>query len=240
MILKPFEVAHTAESLNRLAGTLNDLGDGVRIVMEHTGRYYESVAQFLHGAGFFVSALNPLLIKEYGDGRLRGVKTDKTDAVKIARFALDNWEELRQYTPMDTIRYQLKTLNRQYQLASKNRTACANNLVALLEQSFPGIRSLFDSPVRSDGSQKWVDFVDTFWHLDCVAGLNLNTLPSAIAKGVAGTAITSAKRRQLRSTPTPASVLHWFPNPIPQSSWSGKPLLSSMLFPAPSRSTVPR
>ena len=172
--LKPFEVAHTAESLNRLAGTLNDLGDGVRIVMEHTGRYYESVAQFLHGAGFFVSALNPLLIKEYGDGRLRGVKTDKTDAVKIARFALDNWEELRQYTPMDAIRYQLKTLNRQYQLASKNRTACANNLIALLEQSFPGIRSLFDSPVRSDGSQKWVDFVDTFWHLDCVARLSLN------------------------------------------------------------------
>ena len=60
--LKPFEVAHTAESLNRLAGTLNDLGDDVRVVMEHTGRYYESVAQFLHGSGFFVSALNPLLI----------------------------------------------------------------------------------------------------------------------------------------------------------------------------------
>ena len=75
---------------------------------------------------------------------------------------------------MDAIRYQLKTLNRQYQLASKNRTACANNLIALLEQSFPGIRSLFDSPVRSDGSQKWVDFVDTFWHLDCVARLSLN------------------------------------------------------------------
>ena len=174
MTLKPFEVAHTAESLNRLAGTLNGLGDGVRVVMEHTGRYYESVAQFLHGAGFFVSALNPLLIKEYGDGKLRGGKTDKSDAVKIARFALDNWDELRQYTPMDAIRYQLKTLNRQYQLASKNRTACANNLIALLEQSFPGIRSLFDSPVRSDGSQKWVDFVDTFWHLDCVARLSLN------------------------------------------------------------------
>ena len=69
---------------------------------------------------------------------------------------------------MDTIRYDLKTLNRQFQLASKQRTACSNNLIALLEQSFPGIRKCFDSPVRSDGTQKWVDFAHTFWHVDCV------------------------------------------------------------------------
>ena len=180
--LKPFEVAHTSDGLKQLAEKLNGLGNDVRVVMEHTGRYYETVAQFLHRAGFFVSALNPLLIKEYGGGKLRGVKTDKADAVKIAKFALDNWEELRQYTPMDTIRYQLKTLNRQCQLATKNRTACSNNLVALLEQSFPGIRSLFDSPVRSDGSQKWVDFVDTFWHLDCVARLSLNVFTERYCK----------------------------------------------------------
>ena len=75
---------------------------------------------------------------------------------------------------MDTTRYELKTLNRQFQLSSKNRTACSNNLVALLEQNFPGIRSLFTSPPRADGSQKWVDFVDTFWHVDCVRGVSLN------------------------------------------------------------------
>ena len=69
---------------------------------------------------------------------------------------------------MDTIRYDLKTLNRQFHLASKQKTASANNLIALLEQTFPGVRKCFDSPVRSDGSQKWVDFVITFWHADCV------------------------------------------------------------------------
>ena len=69
---------------------------------------------------------------------------------------------------MDAIRYDRKTLNRQFQLASKQRTASANNLIALLEQSFPGIRKCFDSPVRSDGTQKWVDFAHSFWHVDCV------------------------------------------------------------------------
>lgn len=136
--------------------------------MEHTGRYYEAVANVLHEAGFFVSAVNPLLIKEYGGNSLRRVKTDKADAVKIARYALDNWADLRDYTPMDRIRYDLKTLNRQFHLASKQKTATSNNLIALLEQSFPGVRKCFDSPVRSDGTQKWVNFAHDFWHADCV------------------------------------------------------------------------
>ena len=116
----------------------------------------------IHNRGLCVSAVNPLLIREYGGNSLRRVKTDKADAKKIARYGLDNWAELREYTPMDTIRYELKTLNRQFQLASKNRTACSNNLVALLDQSFPGANRWFDSPVREDGSQKWVDFIVTF------------------------------------------------------------------------------
>lgn len=83
---------------------------------------------------------------------------------------------------MDTIRYDLKTLNRQFQLASKQRTATANNLIALQEQSFPGIRKLFDSPVRSDGTQKWVDFTHDFWHADCVRGSSQNAFTERYRK----------------------------------------------------------
>lgn len=140
--------------------------------MEHTGRYYEPVAQYIHESGMFVSAVNPLLIREYGNNSLRRVKTDKADSLKIARYALDNWSELRQYTPMDIVRYELKTLNRQFNLYSKTRTSLSNNLIALLDQSFPGINRWFDSPARKDGSQKWVDFVITFWHAECVASVS--------------------------------------------------------------------
>ncbi len=182
VVMRPFDVLHNAQGFAGLAERLNSLDGEIKVVMEHTGNYYEAIAMFLHGAGFTVSAVNPLLIKEYGGNSLRKVKTDKADSVKIARYALDNWDELRQYTPMDTIRYELKTLNRQFQLASKNRTACSNNLVALLEQSYPGIRSMFDSPVRLDGSQKWVDFVDSFWHVDCVAKLSLNAFTERYRK----------------------------------------------------------
>lgn len=178
----PFDVHHSAENLIALAQQLKAIEGETRVVMEHTGRYYEGIAKALHEAGLFVSAVNPLLIKEYGNNSLRKVKTDKADAVKIARYALDNWADLRDYTPMDTIRYDLKTLNRQFQLASKQKTATANNLIALQEQSFPGIRKLFDSPVRSDGTQKWVDFTHDFWHADCVRGSSQNAFTERYRK----------------------------------------------------------
>jgi transposase len=172
VVVKPYEVRHTASELRELAQSLKSLDGETRVIMEHTGRYYEPVAQLLHNAGFFVSAVNPLLIREYGNNSLRRVKTDKADSLKIARYGLDNWAELREHTPMETIRYQLKNMSRQFNLYTKSKTAFKNNLIALLDQTYPGANALFDSPVRDDGSQKWVDFAAAFWHVDCVRGLS--------------------------------------------------------------------
>lgn len=71
----PFDVTHDAEGLASLAEQLKALDGETRVVMEHTGRYYEPVAKALHEAGLYVSAVNPLLIKEYGANSLRRVKT---------------------------------------------------------------------------------------------------------------------------------------------------------------------
>ena len=54
VVFKPFEVLHTAEGLDSLVEKLKALKGEKRIVMEHTGRYYEAVAMYLHNAGFFV------------------------------------------------------------------------------------------------------------------------------------------------------------------------------------------
>ena len=39
----------------------------------------------------------------------------------------------------------------------KQKTAAKTNLIALLDTTYPGVNKLFDSPVRADGSEKWVD-----------------------------------------------------------------------------------
>ena len=174
VLLPPRDYRHTQSSINELIATIKGLDGETKVCMEHTGRYYEPVASWLTNAGIFVSAVNPKLIRDFGDESLRAPKTDKADSKKIARFALDRWTKLRQYSPMDETRNQLKTMNRQFSFYTDQKTAMKNNLIALLDQTFPRANSFFDSPARSDGSQKWVDFVYTYWHVDCVRGKSLS------------------------------------------------------------------
>ena len=173
VVMKPKDFPHTQSSINDLISRILSLEGETKVCMEHTGRYYEPVATWLSNAGIFVSAVNPVLIKEFGDDSLRTPKTDKADAKKIARYTLDRWAILKQYSRMDEIRNQLKTMNRQFGFYMDQKTAMKNNLIALLDQTYPGANDFFDSPARSDGSQKWVDFVHTYWHVDCVRGKSL-------------------------------------------------------------------
>ena len=174
VLLPPRDYRHTQSSINELIATIKGLDGETKVCMEHTGRYYEPMAHWLSAAGIFVSAVNPKLIRDFGDESLRAPKTDKADSKKIARFALDRWTKLRQYSPMDETRNQLKTMNRQFSFYTDQKTAMKNNLIALLDQTFPGANGFFDSPARSDGSQKWIDFVYTYWHVDCVRGKSLS------------------------------------------------------------------
>ena len=221
----PYEVRHTTSELRELAISLKSLNGETRVVLEHTGRYYEPVVQTLSNAGIFVSAVNPLLIKEYGNNSIRKVKTDKADALKIARYGLDNWSELREYTTVDISREQLKILNRQCSLYGKNKTALKNNLIALLDQSFPGINSFFSSPVREDGSQKWVDFALSFWHVDCVRELSLNAFSERYRKW--------CKRNSYNSiSSTATSIYHYSKELVPTlpKNDSTKILLAEAIF----------
>ena len=173
VLMPPREIPHTHSQINALIELIRGLDGETKVCLEHTGRYYEPVATRLSDAGIFVSAVNPILIKNFGDDSLRTPKTDKADSKKIARYALDRWANLKQYGCMDNTRSQLKTMNRQFGFYMNQKTAMKNNLIALLDQTYPGANDFFDSPARSDGSQKWVDFIYTYWHVDCVRSKSL-------------------------------------------------------------------
>lgn len=104
---------------------------------------------------------------------MRKAKTDKIDAVKLANMAIERWLCLKEYTPEDEIRQTLKICSRQYDHYNKIKTMLKNNLIALLDQIFPGVNKLFTSPARkSDGHEKWVDFALKFWHCKCVSRIS--------------------------------------------------------------------
>ena len=174
VLMPPCDIPHTQSAINLLIEKIQCLDGETKVCMEHTGRYYEPIATWLSDAGIFVSAVNPILIRNFGEESLHVPKTDKADSIKIARYTLDRWSKLVQYGNMDKTRNQLKTMNRQFDFYMVQKTAMKNNLIALLDQTYPGANAFFDSPARSDGSQKWVDFVHTYWHVDCVRSRSLN------------------------------------------------------------------
>jgi transposase len=127
VIAQPFDVLHTDSDLKKLAAFIKSLPGETKVVMEYTGTYYEPIANALHNEGIFVSVVNPLLIDDYGTNRVRKVKTDKKDALKIASYAIDRWLDLREYIPAEDIRKTLKVMNRQYIQYGKN-SALSRNL----------------------------------------------------------------------------------------------------------------
>lgn len=134
--------------------------------MEYTGRYYEPLANYLYNAGLRVSVINAILIHDYSNSSIR--KTDKKAAVKIANYGLDRWLDLPEYMPEDELRQALKVYNRQFSQYSKLKVILVNNLIALSDQTFPGVDGLFGKPPRQDGHQKWIDFIKDCWHKDCI------------------------------------------------------------------------
>ena len=168
VVISPFEVCHTDSELSELARRLKSLNGETRVVMEATGNYHLPVAQALHNTGLYVSVVNAKLVHGYGNNELRRVKTDRKDAVKLANYGLDRWLSLPRYIPEENTRLLLKNCYRQYQQGCKVQTMQKNNLVSLLDTTFPNANRMFHSPARADGSEKWVDFVAEFWHCECI------------------------------------------------------------------------
>ena len=70
VVAEPFDVFHTDSDLKNLTAFIKSLPGETKVVIECTGIYYEPVANTLHNAGIFVSAVNPLLIDDYDVGKV--------------------------------------------------------------------------------------------------------------------------------------------------------------------------
>jgi transposase len=172
VLMKPHDVPHTASALGELANAAKQFNGEVRVVMEHTGRYWLPVAKVLRTAGLFVCAVNPKLVRDFGDNKLRSIKNDKADSRKLCRYGLKYWTDLATYVPTEETRQKLKEFSRQLDSSGKLLTRLKNSLQAIVDETFPGVRKLLTSPARDDGHIKWVDFICTFYHCDYVKKLD--------------------------------------------------------------------
>ena len=91
VLLKPTFVSQDNEGFKNIVQQLRPLGtpEEVKIGMEATGHYWVHFFNFLTDQGWQVELFNPVLSSAQGRAHLRGRKTDKDDAITIAKTLRD-------------------------------------------------------------------------------------------------------------------------------------------------------
>lgn len=98
----------------------------VHAVLEATGAYGDALAAQLHAAGHTVSIVNPAQIKAFGVSELQRNKTDRADAVLIARFG---WRfNPAPWQPLPPEKQELQALVRHLDDLIEQRTQILNRL----------------------------------------------------------------------------------------------------------------
>ena len=149
---KPFTICHTQTDMTALVSYLKELDEPVTILMEYTSHYYYPVLKKLREEGFPVCLINPYLMKKYGDMELHKAKTDKKDALRIARYALEKSYSLTPYSSLEQKYEDLKFISRQYSQRISNLTIQKTQLLNLLDETMPGITTLL--PLKSRHPEK--------------------------------------------------------------------------------------
>ena len=76
-----------ANAAAALRAWIKSLPAHAHIGVESTGGYHELLARLAHGAGLTVYVLNPKDVSHYGHALGRRAKTDRVDALLLARYA---------------------------------------------------------------------------------------------------------------------------------------------------------
>ena len=172
-VCKPFELLHNKEDLELLDELLQKLDGEVKVVMEATGIYNLPILTFLVEKGYFVSVINPCVMKKYArNNNFRNVKTDKKDSVTIANYGIEKWFKLQRYECSESVYAELKLLGRRYRSYMEMHVKALLELTHVLDYVMPGIKNLFNSWTESNNRDKLCDFVECFWHYDLITAMS--------------------------------------------------------------------
>ena len=162
----PMEISHVDSELKTLVKLIKSLIDEVKVVMEATGIYHLPVLTYLKDHGVFVSVINPYQMKKYRVQGLRRVKTDKADSMTIAKYGLDNWDDLKDFVSSEEKYRELTLLSRQYRHYMRIHVASLLELTHILDHTMPGVKKEFNSWDPENGKDKLSDFAEHYWHYD--------------------------------------------------------------------------
>lgn len=147
-VVKPFKIYHDRlDSLELAVSTIKKAEETsslkARIFLESTGIYHFPLFCYLNESGFEVFVLNPLITDSTKNSGIRKVKTDKLDALRIAKIGYTH--DLRvSLIPTDLV-INLRSLSREYYYLTDSKTAYVNKLHKELRTVFPSYYKVFSS-----------------------------------------------------------------------------------------------
>lgn len=159
---KPFEFHHDQPELAAFIKYIKEQNQPVTILMENTGHYHYPVLKAFEAAELQACLINAYQMKKYGDMELRKAKTDKKDALRIARYALEKGYTLVPHTSMDQKCEDLRFLARQYDQRMRTFTTNKVFLINLLDETIPGITKLLSLTTRDPETSLTMLFIKRF------------------------------------------------------------------------------
>ncbi len=119
-------VENNSKGFQKILKFLEKNAPEAEVYLEATGRYGESITNFLFAHGFDVKVVNPLKIKAFSQLKMSRQKTDKVDAQIIAEFGAKFGG--RSYTPIAENLKELRELYRTNCALKDELTSCKNHL----------------------------------------------------------------------------------------------------------------
>lgn len=181
-VMPPRFVTQDTGGFASLCGALADLGGAASVVvgMEATGHYWKALRHTLAARGYRVDVINPLITAREASSDVRGRKTDKLDALAIARATRKG-----DYSPAPAEQAEteaLKALSRQRRSLAARRGDAKRRLTAALDVVFPeAAKTLGDLYGASS-----LAAVRAFPSARLAAAANVRTLTSLFAKASGG------------------------------------------------------
>ena len=165
----------------------------VLVAMESTGCYHINLFSFLTAQGIQVVVINPLLIANFAKRSLRKTKTDKKDARTIAKFLVENREDISQLSISQDLQ-DLRDLARERESISHLISATKVEIKRVLRTIFPELESIADIYTRV-----MLRFLQAYPSARVVKAVKLKVLAQALRQPYVGHKLTFSAEDILRA-----------------------------------------
>lgn len=142
---------------NWLLKTTQSVPANITITMEPTGVYHEPLSHFLYKQGFTILLVNPGKAKKFAESMNLVHKTDKSDAIMLARYGESKHANSMYWQPVNPEVRELQALIRRLDALESNRQREVNRLEAsefsegseYVTQSIKNTIHFFDDQIKA-------------------------------------------------------------------------------------------